>query len=145
MALNRIASDIRILRSKQGYGIIGCITCCFEFTVYGLRSVVSLPATYRSSSQIVMLPFQPLCDCLAKDLPLFLFIRHYFQIACTKGRRTCVQVLVRAGANKESKSFLKETPLDCLNSANADNRRVITQLLEGKIASNERKESIDDD
>ena len=46
----------------------------------------------------------------------------------------------------ESKSFLKETPLECLNTVNADDRRIIMHLLRKKEASSRRRsESKGDD
>ena len=82
----------------------------------------------------------------ALTLSLYFTLKLLHQIACTKGKRKCVKLLVTSGANMESKSFLKETPLECLNTVNADDRRIIMHLLRKKEASSRRRsESKGDD
>jgi hypothetical protein len=47
-----------------------------------------------------------------------------------------VEVLLEHGADRDLKSFLKDTPLECLKSSNADDRVALTLLLKQKIGYN---------
>jgi hypothetical protein len=43
-----------------------------------------------------------------------------------------VEVLLEHGADRDLKSFLKDTPLECLKSSNVDDRVALTLLLKQK-------------
>lgn len=44
-----------------------------------------------------------------------------------------MEVLLEHGADRDLKSFLKDTPLECLKSSNADDRVALTLLLKQKM------------
>lgn len=50
-----------------------------------------------------------------------------------KGNRKCVEVLLDYGADRDLKSFLKDTPLECLKSSNTDDRIALTKLLKRNL------------
>lgn len=77
-------------------------------------------------------------------LNLHITLYSFEQIACTKGRRRCVEILLKHGADRNAKSFLSDTPFDCLNTTNADDRKIMKALLEGNtnirsLSKNESK------
>ena len=49
-----------------------------------------------------------------------------------KGNRKCVEALLEHGADRDLKSFLQDTPLECLKSSNAEDRIALTKLLRQK-------------
>jgi ankyrin repeat protein len=57
------------------------------------------------------------------------FIRNMLQIACVKGQVKCIRQLVKLGANVDASNFLNETPVECLQCDNADDRMEIRHFL----------------
>ena len=131
-----IESIIGTLRKSQVKGLLNAKD---SITGWTALHVSSCPLT-----MIVTLINGRISLTLILLLNLITDLNIFEQIACTKGRRRCVEILLKHGADRNAKSFLSDTPLDCLNTTSADDRKIMRALLEGNtnirsISKNESK------
>ena len=131
-----IESIIGTLRKSRVKGFLNAKDSITGWTALHVslfsQTVMITPIDDRISLSFVMLP------------NLLSALNVTEQIACTKGRRRCVEILLKHGADRNAKSFLSDTPMDCLNTTNADDRKIMKALLEGNsnirsISKNESK------